>query len=220
MNIGAVARAMSNFGVFDLRLVNPYRVAVEEARSAVGGARLLETARQYSAVCQAVSDCTLVVGTTSAGPRDLEHPLRRLDYAARLVRGHPGRTALLFGSEKFGLSNEHLSFCHWLVRIPTREEHRSMNLGQAVAVCLYELARNPRPARQAPLKKKAAAQGELERLERLLLEALSESGYLKELTSASMIRKIRRALLRLEFSAADAELWQGMLRQMLWKMRR
>ena len=58
--------------------------------------------------------------------------------------------ALLFGSEKFGLSNEDMRHCHWLMRIPTREEHGSMNLGQAVAVCLYEIIRSPAAAKTAP----------------------------------------------------------------------
>ena len=58
--------------------------------------------------------------------------------------------ALLFGCEKFGLSNDDLSYCHYLVHIPTRAEHDSMNLGQAVALCLYELARAPMAARQLP----------------------------------------------------------------------
>src|SRR5207244_271121 len=86
-----------------------------------------------------LSCCKLIVGTTAVGQRQLQHPVRRLDQGARLLRksltGSP--VALLFGSEKRGLSNEDFSHCHWLLRIPTREEHRSMNLGQAVAVCLY-----------------------------------------------------------------------------------
>ena len=58
--------------------------------------------------------------------------------------------ALLFGSEKFGLSNDDMSHCNWLMRIPTREEHGSMNLGQAVALCLYDLAREPKAAAATP----------------------------------------------------------------------
>src|SRR5260370_35592505 len=147
LNIGAAARAMSNFGFFHLRVVNPYQLAFREARSAVGAAQLLTRAEEFKSVAEALEDCTLVVGTTSVGQRQLQHPVRRLDQASRPLRKHlaTGRVALLFGSEKRGLSNEHLSHCHWLLRIPTREEHCSMNLGQAVAVCLYELARDPPP---------------------------------------------------------------------------
>src|SRR2546430_1541677 len=143
LNIGAAARAMSNFGFRHLRVVSPYELAFREARSAVGAAELLKNAEKYKSVAEAVADCTLVVGTTALKHRELQHPLRSLSAAAPLIQrelsSKSGRVALLFGSEKRGLSNEDLSHCHWLLRIPTREAQGSMNLGQAVAVCLYEL---------------------------------------------------------------------------------
>src|SRR6202011_6061033 len=144
LNIGAAARAMSNFGFMHLRLVNPYEVAFREARSAVNAGPILEAAVEYKTVTDAVADCTLVVGSTAADRRELHHPLRRLEYAGRLLRKAlpTGPVALLFGSEKYGLGNDDMGYCHWLLRIPTREEHDSMNLGQAVAVCLYELRRD------------------------------------------------------------------------------
>ena len=132
---------MSNFGFTDLRLVNPYHVAFREARSAVRSRYILEQAQICQTVADAVSGATLVAGTTAVGHRDLHAPLYRLEPAAELIRERLGESpvALLFGSEKFGLSNDQMSHCHWLLRIPTREEHGSMNLGQAVAICLYEL---------------------------------------------------------------------------------
>jgi len=144
LNIGAAARAMSNFGARHLRLVNPYEVAFREARSAVGAAELLANAKEYGTVAEAVADCRLVVGTTAAGRRELQHKLWRLEEGGRTIRKQlgAGRVALLFGSEKVGLSNEDMSYCHWLMRIPTRTGHGSMNLGQAVAICLYELVRS------------------------------------------------------------------------------
>src|ERR1700724_2886764 len=134
---------MSNFGFPRLRVVNPYQAAFREARSAVGASALLASAEEYRSVAEAVADCTLVVGTTAVRHRELQHPLERLEYGARLIRKRLGSScvALLFGSEKFGLSNQDLSHCHWLMRIPTCDENISMNLGQAVAVCLYELGR-------------------------------------------------------------------------------
>ena len=227
LNIGAAARAMSNFGFFHLRVVNAYELAFREARSAVGAEPLLARAEEFKTVSEAVEDCTLVVGTTAVGLRQLQHPVRRLDQAARLLRKHlaGNRVALLFGSEKRGLSNEDLSHCHCLLRIPTREEHRSMNLGQAVAVCLYELARNPR-ALSKPENHLPATAGDLERLTQLLLDALRHSGYLKGAPGSSMKRrsaapteeKIRRLVRRLHLSAADADLTLGILRQIFWKL--
>ena len=78
LNIGAAARAMSNFGFDELRLVNPYEVAFREARSAVNAGAVLKGVREFATVAKAVADCALVVGTTSIGHRALEHPLRRL----------------------------------------------------------------------------------------------------------------------------------------------
>jgi len=143
LNLGAVARAMSNFGAVELRAVEPFGKAWREARSAVGAGAVMDGAKEFATIAEAVADCTLVVGTTSVGNRELKHPLHDLVEAAPLLRERmrTGRVAVLFGSEKFGLSNEELSFCHWLLRIPTREEHRSMNLGQAAAVVLYEVGR-------------------------------------------------------------------------------
>src|SRR5579862_2728516 len=154
LNLGAAARAMSNFGFTRLRVVNPYQVAFREARSAVGAEEVLRAAEEYKSLADAVADCRLVVGTTAGRRRDLSQPLRMLPEGARELRQQlrSGPAALLFGSEKRGLANRDLDHCQWLLRIPTRAEHPSMNLGQAVAVCLYELAREecPRPAPAAP----------------------------------------------------------------------
>src|ERR1017187_1052490 len=99
LNIGAAARAMSNFGVLDLRLVNAYDVAFREAKSAVKAGHILETARESPTLAEAVGDCSLVVGTTSIGSRAVEHPIRRLEYGGRFIRKHlaQNRAALLFG---------------------------------------------------------------------------------------------------------------------------
>ena len=218
LNIGAAARAMVNFGFTRLRVVNPYEVAFREARSAVGAAPLLASAEEFTTVAQAVADCALVVGTTAVGHRELQHPLRRLEYGARLIRRAAGPVALLFGSEKFGLSNEDMSHCHWLMRIPTLDLNRSMNLGQAVAVCLYELARDSRAAAARPEKMKAAVAGDIEQLSAMLVEALERSGYIQPLTAASANTKVRRLVRRLHLTARDAPVVMGMLRQILWKL--
>jgi len=221
LNIGASARAMANFGFSRLRVVHPYEVAFREARSAVGAAPLLHAAEACNGIAEAVGDCTLVVGTTSLGHRELHHPLRRLEYGARWIRrtlaGAP--VALLFGSEKFGLSNADLSHCHWLMRIPT-EPGLSMNLGQAVALCLYELARDPRAVRSRPEKSKPATAAETEQITRLLMEALETSGYLHPPADASTREKMRRLVRRLSIAARDAPVLMGMLRQILWKIGR
>lgn len=220
---------MSNLGFLRLRVVNPYEASFREARSAVGAAPVLKNAEEYSTVAEAIADCSLVIGTTAAGNRELHHPMRLLQDAAPLVRKRlrtGGRVAVLFGSEKRGLANDDLSHCHWLMHIPTREEHISMNLGQAVAVCLYELARDAGADRKRGKTKgdlqaekpKPATAAELERITTMLIDTLRASGYLETRSVAAKVEKIRRMVRRLELSSADAEVWLGMLRQMLWKI--
>lgn len=220
LNIGAAARAMSNFGLSRLRVVNPYQLAFREARSAVGASAVLASAEEYKTLAEAVADCRLVVGTTALRLRELQHPLRRLEHGARLIHRQlaSSRAALLFGSEKHGLSNHDLSHCHWLMRIPTGDGHGSMNLGQAVAVCLYELVREAKAADPAE-KRQPATAGEVERITAVLFEALRASGYVKPAAATSTEEKLRRLVRRLHLEANDAEVWLGMLRQIVWKLK-
>lgn len=234
LNIGAAARAMSNFGVQKLRVVKPYEAAFREARSAVGASGLLAKAEQYETVAEAVADCRLVVGTTAAGHRELLHRLQPLDAGGRAIQRQlkTGPVALLFGSERYGLSNQELSYCHWAMRIPTREEHGSMNLGQAVAVCLYELVRGRKkaptkkllaktsPGKTRPVKKEktSAASGDVERMTQLLFSVLGASGYVHPRIAAGTEEKLRRLVRRMNLNVNDTVMWLGMLRQIAWKL--
>jgi tRNA/rRNA methyltransferase len=220
LNIGAAARALSNFGFRRLRVVNPFEVAFRDARSAVGALDLLAEAEEFRTVGDAISDCGLIVGTTAVHRRVLKHPLRRLDEdGGRLIREElsSGRVALLFGSEKVGLSTEDFSHCHWLLHVPTVHDHISMNLGQAVAVCLYEIARSVDPER-APEEIRRASAGEVELITSILLDALRVSGYVKPGTEVVMEDKARRLVRRMNLQPGEATVWLGMLRQIAWKL--
>jgi tRNA/rRNA methyltransferase len=210
---------MSNFGVEQLRVVSPYDVAFREARSAVGSVDLLARAEEYKDVADAIADCSLVIGTASVKHREVRHPVYALEHAGALIRERlqSGTVALLFGSEKVGLLNRDLSHCHWLLRIRTREEHSSMNLAQAVAVCLYEIVRKEEGTSGVGVTVPATAR-ELERITELQLETLYASGYLKT-QSAVAEEKIRRLVLRLGFNQDDAQTWLGMLRQIAWRLK-
>lgn len=219
LNLGAVARAMSNFGAMHLRVVQPYEKAYRSAVSAVGASAVLQQAEEFATVAEAVGDCSMVVGTTSVGNREIQHPLRSLEVAGAVLRRGmvKGKVALLFGSEKWGLSNESLSHCHWLVRIPTREEHRSMNLGQAAAVCLYEMARGKAGAKRKKEEKSLAARMEtVERIGEALLPVLVRSGYTGERKKELAEEKLRRMLRRMPMTEADAEVLLGMVRKIGW----
>ncbi len=241
-NIGAAARAMHDFGFPDLRLVNPYPVPMEAARSAVDASEVLHAADSHPTLGEALRDCTLVLGTTAVGERDLQHPLDSMAAAGGRIaefldapedtpEDTPAealpRVALLFGSEKTGLSNDELSYCHRLVTIPMHPHpglrHPSMNLGQAVAVCLYELVRDrPLPPRGPEEPSPSATDGvpsiEIERIRDLLSEVLESSGYRRHHPANSDAAAVRRLLLRLALRRTDAPVLLGILRQILWKL--
>ena len=134
---------MANFGFSRLSVVAPFAPTWREARSAVGAPELLVNAVESATLAEAVADATLVAGTGTLTWRKPEQRVVPLPELAPLIArelGRGGRVALVFGPEKHGLTREDLSFCHLLVEIPTDLRQPSMNLGQAVAVCLYELA--------------------------------------------------------------------------------
>ena len=225
-NIGAVARAMHDFGFSDLRIVNEFVMPLEGARSAVDASSVLHAATTYATVAEAVADCGLVAGTTAVGERVLEHPLFAIHDAApkvmeALEQGE-AKVAILFGSEKTGLSNEELSHCNWLMTIPmfqhAEQRHLSMNLGQAVAVCLYEVVRGRALAR-SPEAVEPAKGAEQERVLGLLSEVLEAADYLRHHPARSGPADLRRLVLRMKMNRVDAPVWMGMLRQILWKLR-
>ena len=224
-NIGAVARAMHDFGYAKLRVVNEFHVPFEAAKSAVDAASVLMAAEEFESVAAAVADCSLVLGTTAVGTRTLEHPLDTLEQAKLKVRGHlaasaKAKVALLFGSEKTGLSNDELSHCHGLLTIPMNERggerHLSMNLGQAVAVCLYVLAQESEG--QVPVVEVGATAGELERLTEMMMTMLEVSGYARRHPANAREAVVRRLVRRMGVGENDAMVWTGVLRQVLYRL--
>jgi tRNA/rRNA methyltransferase len=228
-NIGAVARAMHDFGLHRLSIVNEYDVPFEGAKSAVDASEVLHAATTHRTVAEAVAGCTLVVGTTAVGERVLEHPLYILPDAAGRIATEldrdQGSVALLFGSEKTGLSNEELSHCHWLTTIPMHphegSRHVSMNLGQAAAVCLYELTRQIGFAEVEGANREptSASAEETARIATLLHEVLEQAEYMRHHPANSDLAAVRRLLVRSRLTRDDAPVWLGMLRQVLWRLR-
>ena len=251
-NIGAVARAMQDFGFIDLRVVNdfgaPFEAAQLEATSAVGASDVMRAAQRFSSLPDALADCTLVAGTTAIGSRGLRQPvfslrdastqilealasgeapdpprvlpsddLSRDPSTASLVQSAGSRIALLFGSEKTGLTNEQLSHCSLLLTIPlfTPEgRHLSMNLGQAVAVCLYELGRAGfEGSRELPvLHAVSASAQDRERLTALVLETMEKSGYNRRFPANSRPEIVRQLANALGNSRDEAATWMGLLK--------
>ena len=94
LNIGAAARAMSNFGFVDLRVVNPYEVAYRDAKSAVGASPVLQSSQEFATVAEAIADCAWVVGTTAVKHRQLQQPLRQRPAAPRPAVNPASSTSL------------------------------------------------------------------------------------------------------------------------------
>jgi len=213
-NIGAAARAMKNFGFTDLVVVSPQSSIWEEARAAAGAEDLLESARVADTLAEAVSDCVLVIGTVdSRRGQDLSPSSLR-----EQILLSPSPAALVFGSEKTGLTNADLSFCHRILTIPTRVDFPSMNLGQAVAVCCYELARGEPASPVLQHSSDYATIGELEGLLGQTTEILKEVGFLSERNLQSMTEEFRSSLLRLRPTGREVTVWRGALRQIAWKL--
>ena len=216
---GAAARAIYNFGFADLWCVRPYEPSFRSARSSAGAASVLQRAQVAHDLAGAVSDAELVVACTGLESRKQRHVQRQLPAGGNAIRTHieDRKAALVFGSEKFGLSNDDLSHCDWVLSVPTNEACPSMNLGQAVAVCCYEIARNavPQESLQTPASVSA---GVRERILSLLLPILRVSGFLHDDGVEDRTRKLRRFVSRLRLAPDDGRMLLAILRQIDWKL--
>jgi TrmH family RNA methyltransferase len=231
LNIGAAARAMANFGFHRLSIVAPFAVNWMEAKSAVGAPDLLREAMVYDTLAEAVAHCTLVLGTGSLDRRRPVQAALDLPEAAVQIRQHlttktnqgeRARVALLFGSEKHGLTSDDLSWCRALVVIDTCEAQPSMNLGQAVAVCLYEISRNsePGPKRAVEITAQHPDSGQLDRLAGLIEETMAEVNYATRGMRSANGEALRVLLRRLMPNEADLRRMMGLFRRILWQLGR
>jgi TrmH family RNA methyltransferase len=225
LNIGAAARAMANFGFDELVVVAPFDPVWREARSAVGAGHVLKSARVADCLPEAIADCSFVVGTTTGSRRNLDRdpvPLTELTSEPLRIPSR-GLAAVLFGSEKTGLLNDHLSYCHRLIRIPTTAGCPSMNLGQSVAVCCFELARAAGfPHAAATGRVHSSLPANIQSLDHLLDRAsrlLAHSGYFKPKGKQAQMLKLRRLLLDLGLSNHDVRVLGGVMAQLEWKMK-
>ena len=225
LNIGAVARAMANFGFSQLGVVAPYEEHWREARSAIGAEDLLQKAKRTESLAEALAHCTLAIGTATLSHRIPEQEFISLPALAPRVHSElnrGGRVALVFGPEKRGLTREDLSRCHLLVEIPTDSRQPSMNLGQAVAVCLYELARRqpaePTASAHGDHKISSADSATLDLLSDLIEKAMLQSNYSPQTMQAANAHGLRLLLRRLQLNPSDTRRILGLFRRILRQM--
>ncbi len=230
---------MANFDLSHLTIVAPFAVNWTEAKSAVGAPDLLRRARVCDTLAEAVADCSLVIGTGSLDRRRPEQRIVSMPEAAALLRAvlaaeptqpakpaaenSPSRVALVFGSEKHGLTSDDLTWCHAIAVIDTAHEQPSMNLGQAVAVALYELTRaiDSSPARPTPPLAPAAlpSSEQLDRLAALIEETMEQANYLTRGLRSANGEALRILLRRLLPTDADLRRIMGLFRRILWRLR-
>jgi tRNA/rRNA methyltransferase len=221
---------MANFGMEHLLVVAPYAPHWREARSAVGAPALLQNARETESLADAVTDCTLVVGTGTLTYRKPEQRVVPLPALAPIIGGElarGGRVAVVFGPEKHGLTRDDLSYCHLLVEIPTDPRQPSMNLGQAVAVCMYELAARGLPPEKGSTREaqgsglpEAAASGNLDLLAGLVEQTMEAAGYSPHAMQEANRHDLRLLLRRLSLTQRDIRRILGLFRRILWRLNR
>lgn len=221
-NIGAIARVMKNFGFSDLRLVNPLvdHRAAEACHLAVKSVELLEQATVYDDLAAALADCHLAFGTTRRFGRYRTALSSPAEAAAEVAALPPDyRVALVFGREDKGLTTVELDRCQRLVTIPTGEALPSMNIAQAVGLCLYELAKAAGTAGGAPRPpptEVAATGAEYEGLYGQMQQTLLAIGFLDPANPEHIMRTMRRLLGRQGMNSRELSILRGMLSQIDW----
>jgi len=223
-NIGASARAMKTMGQGELWLVAPAAFPSAEATALASGADdLLAGARVVATLAEAVADCGLVLGTSARLRTEYYWPvLAPRAAAARLLsEGAAAPAALVFGTERTGLSNADFDLCHGLVHIPANPAYESLNLAQAVQILAYELrcaggAEVPRPRRDAPL----APVAELERLRAHAGEVLAEIRFTDRRGGPHLLRRLARIFGRAGLDQQEVNILRGILTAVQARRRR
>lgn len=214
-NIGAVARAMKNMGLHELHLVRPKFFPNPDATARASGADdVLEAARVHEDFADAIADCGLVVGT-SARQRHLPFELvEPRECAPRIVQaGRSGAAAVVFGSERIGLTNVELARCNLLATIPTAPDYSSLNLAMAVQVFAYELwlAARPSAPATAPLEVPLASAAEMTRLYEHFEQVLEYIDFRDRTGGGHLMARIRRLFNRAVLDQNEVNILRGVL---------
>lgn len=217
-NIGAVARAMKNMKMNNLRLVSPKIFPCAEATSRASGADdVLSRATVYTSLQEAIADCELVIGA-SARCRTISWPeITPRDCAQKVVINEPSRqVAIVFGRENSGLKNHELDLCHFLLRIPCNSEYSSLNLAAAVQIVCYELFVATGYKEEVRIGDKdlqpLATAAQVESFYSHLSEALVDIGFMHPDKSKTIMRRLRRIYNRIQLDTKELDILRGILR--------
>jgi TrmH family RNA methyltransferase len=226
-NIGAVARAMKNMGVMELVLVKPKEFPHPDATARAAGADdLLASARVVETLPEAIADCGLVLATTARTRDQYFRVLEAREAATRLVaeaRSGSGSVAVLFGTERFGLSNEQLQAAHALLRIPANPDYASLNIAMAAQLIAYEIrmAQHEPGMYLAPREAPLATPEQMERFYTHLQQVMEEVGFRdRTQLGTSLIGRIRRLFTRAELDGNEVNILRGLLTAVQSKRRK
>lgn len=219
-NMGSVARAMKTMGLHHLWLVNPLLQPDSQSIAlAAGASDILASAQIVDSLDNALSGCSLVIGT-SARSRTLPWPMldpRQCGVKSVEAARQQGDVALVFGRERVGLTNEELQKCHYHVAIPTNPEYRSLNLAMAVQIIAYEIRMASLALAEAPAQTQepeAAAYPLTEDLERFyqhLEQVLLQTGFIRANHPGQVMNKLRRLYTRARPESQELNILRGML---------
>ena len=218
-NVGAVCRAMGNMGLRDLRLVTPHpSLDWEEAKKmATHSVDMLSSYTEAATLEEAVSDCGLVAGTTARAGLYRDHAKTPREWMPFLwQKSTDSKIALVFGREDKGLTNDELALCTQMIRIPSSDDHTSLNLAQAVMVCCYELYLASEEFEAYEEKSPEAPAALRERMFETWREALLDIGFMYDDTADHMMMGLRRILSRGQLTERDVKILMGMAKQTLW----
>lgn len=232
-NIGSAARAMKTMGLSDLRLVSPDAFPSEEAQWLASGATdVLDSARVFDSLENAIEDAAIVIGT-SARSRRIPTPELAPDTCAALAAQVPEgqRVAILFGREASGLDNSALDLCHYHLSIPGNPEYSVLNVAMAIQIVCYEM-RKIAAQNQAQLHSGAAApaaekdrmpianvqwdvplatQADTERFLVHLNQTLIDLGFINPKSPRQAMRRFRRLFQRIHMDEMEVNLLRGVL---------
>ena len=216
VNIAHVVRGMKNFGLRDLRLVNPREYEAYRVEGIAHQTQdVLARVQTFTALEDALADAVHIVGFTARGRTAKRNLQRPRDAAAEIVGlGESGPVALLFGREDKGLSNEALDRCHRIVTIPSDPGYASLNLGHAVIIMLYELAlargAEARPFKEPRRRSEPAVAADLERLFADVAKALHAIEFFKTRNADGVMRTMREIAHRTPLDAREVKLLRAM----------
>lgn len=215
LNIGSVCRTMQNFGCTDLRLVNPRTNHLGEAAQlmAVKAGHILEEAKVFPDLDAAIADINLLFGTTRRFGKRYRETFMTPDQAAVRINGSnpASRCGVIFGREDKGLTNEELGRCHHFITIPTDGELASLNLAQAVNICLYEIYRHSLAEPNLPTSDCLPAPAkELEGMLQHMRSSLFNLGFFKDNNPDHILHTFRRIFGRTELNSREVSILRGL----------